>query len=82
MKYRAEVDGLRAVAVIPVILFHAGFGYFSGGFVGVDIFSAVPDIPLGPVIRGYEESAFVNFLEQSHDAAGGWPRYGGPPAAG
>ena len=44
--------------------------------------SAVPDIPLGPVIRGYEESAFVNFLEQSHDAAGGWPRYGGPPAAG
>lgn len=43
---------------------------------------AVPDIPLGPVIRGYEESAFVNFLEQSHDAAGGWPRYGGPPAAG
>ena len=44
--------------------------------------AAVPDIPLGPVIRGYEESAFVNFLEQSHDAAGGWPRYGGPPAAG
>ena len=43
---------------------------------------AVPDIPLGPVIRGYEESAFVNFLEQSHDAAGGWPRYGEPPAAG
>ena len=44
--------------------------------------TAVPDIPLGPVIRGYEESAFVNFLEQSHDAAGGWPRYGEPPAVG
>lgn len=41
MKYRAEVDGLRAVAVIPVILFHAGFELFSGGFVGVDIFFVI-----------------------------------------
>ena len=41
---------------------------------------AVPDIPLRPVFRGYEESAFVNFLEQSHDGTGGWPRYGEPPA--
>lgn len=38
MKYRAEIDGLRAVAVVPVILFHAGFSLFSGGFVGVDVF--------------------------------------------
>lgn len=37
--YRAEIDGLRALAVIPVILFHAGLPLFSGGFVGVDIFS-------------------------------------------
>ena len=44
--------------------------------------AAVPDIPLRPVFRGYEESAFVNFLEQSHDGTGGWPRYGRPPAAG
>ena len=36
MKYRAEIDGLRALAVLPVILFHAGFEAFSGGFVGVD----------------------------------------------
>ena len=42
--------------------------------------AAVPDIPLRPVFRGYEESAFVNFLEQSHDGTGGWPRYGEPPA--
>ena len=31
-------------------------------------------------LGGMRESAFVNFLEQSHDAAGGWPRYGEPPA--
>lgn len=41
MRYRPEIDGLRAIAVIPVILFHAGFPLFSGGFVGVDIFFVI-----------------------------------------
>ena len=41
MKYRTEIDGLRALAVVPVILFHAGFELFSGGFVGVDIFFVI-----------------------------------------
>ncbi|MEO8456055.1 MAG: acyltransferase family protein [Sphingomicrobium sp.] len=39
--YRPDVDGLRAVAVIPVILFHAGFKFMSGGFVGVDVFFVI-----------------------------------------
>ena len=39
--YRPEIDGLRAVAVIPVILFHAGFSLFSAGYVGVDVFFVV-----------------------------------------
>ncbi|RDE19159.1 acyltransferase [Motiliproteus coralliicola] len=39
--YRSEIDGLRALAVIPVILFHAGFELFSGGFVGVDVFFVI-----------------------------------------
>ena len=41
MNYRREIDGLRALAVIPVILFHAGFEHFSGGFIGVDIFFVI-----------------------------------------
>ena len=41
MNYRAEVDGLRALALIPVCFFHAGFEIFNGGFVGVDIFFVI-----------------------------------------
>lgn len=41
MEYRREIDGLRAVAVVPVILFHAGMSVFSGGFVGVDVFFVI-----------------------------------------
>ena len=48
MQYRAEIDGLRSIAVVPVILFHAGFDLFDGGFVGVDVFFVIrpsADIP-------------------------------------
>jgi peptidoglycan/LPS O-acetylase OafA/YrhL len=41
MLYRPEIDGLRAVAILPVILFHAGFSVFSGGYVGVDVFFVI-----------------------------------------
>ncbi|MCB1969255.1 MAG: acyltransferase [Geminicoccaceae bacterium] len=41
MRYRAEIDGLRALAVTAVMFFHAGFRPFEGGFVGVDVFFVI-----------------------------------------
>jgi peptidoglycan/LPS O-acetylase OafA/YrhL len=58
VKYRPEIDGLRAVAVLPVVFFHAGIGFFRGGFVGVDVFF---------VLSGYLiTSLLVNELENDH----------------
>ena len=39
-RYRTEIHGLRAIAVVAVILFHAGFGC-PGGYVGVDVFFVI-----------------------------------------
>lgn len=41
IKYRADIDGLRAVAVVPVVLFHCGLAVMSGGYVGVDVFFVI-----------------------------------------
>jgi peptidoglycan/LPS O-acetylase OafA/YrhL len=65
--YRPEIDGLRALAVIPVILFHAGFSAFSGGFVGVDIFFVISGYLItGILIRELEEQNFsiITFYER------------------
>ncbi|MBU2880298.1 acyltransferase family protein [Aliiglaciecola lipolytica] len=67
MKYRPEVDGLRAIAVIPVIFFHAGFTLFSGGYVGVDIFFVISGYLITTIIyKEIVEGSFslINFYER------------------
>jgi peptidoglycan/LPS O-acetylase OafA/YrhL len=41
VQHRLDIDGLRAFAIIPVLLFHSGFQVFSGGYVGVDVFFTI-----------------------------------------
>src|SRR5262245_37675381 len=41
LEYRPEIDGLRALAIVPVVLFHAGIPGFAGGYLGVDVFFVI-----------------------------------------
>lgn len=63
VKYRAEIDGLRALAVIPVILFHAGFSFFSGGFVGVDIFFVISGFLITTILADDIEKGRYSILD-------------------
>jgi len=67
MKYRAEIDGLRAFAVLPVILFHAGFNLFSGGFVGVDVFFVISGYLITTILIEENENnkfSLIKFYER------------------
>ncbi len=65
--YRRAIDGLRAVAVLPVMLFHAGLSGFAGGFVGVDIFFVISGYLITSIIlKDLERGSFsiAHFYER------------------
>ncbi len=67
MIYRREIDGLRAVAVLPVILFHAGFQAVPGGFVGVDVFFVISGYLITSILLeeiGRGEFSVLRFYER------------------
>ena len=67
MKYRAEIDGLRALAVLPVIFFHAGFEWFNGGYIGVDVFFVISGYLITTIIISEiseERFSILNFYDR------------------
>lgn len=63
MKYRSEIDGLRAIAIIPVVLFHAGYTSFSGGFVGVDVFFVISGYLITSIILKNLQNGEFNLVD-------------------
>lgn len=62
MVYRKEIDGLRALAVVSVIFYHAGFKFFSGGYVGVDIFFVISGYLITTILLEDIENQQFSFL--------------------
>src|SRR5580658_4401179 len=66
-KYRPDRDGLRAIAVVPVILYHAKVAGFTGGFVGVDVFYVISGYLITSLIAKdilLGSFSFVSFYER------------------
>lgn len=62
-KYRPDIDGLRAVAVLSVVIFHAFPGWMKGGFIGVDIFFVISGFLISTIIFENLEKRTFSFAE-------------------
>jgi peptidoglycan/LPS O-acetylase OafA/YrhL len=65
--YRPEIDGLRAISVAAVVLFHAHVPYLAGGFVGVDVFFVISGFLITQIIldeTGAGTFSFARFYER------------------
>lgn len=63
MKYRADIDGLRAIAIMFVLFFHAGFKLFPSGFIGVDIFFVISGFLITSIIFNSLENNHFSFID-------------------
>ncbi|RYY91901.1 MAG: acyltransferase, partial [Comamonadaceae bacterium] len=62
-KYRSDIDGLRAVAVLSVLGFHGFPHWMPGGFIGVDIFFVISGYLISTIIFGSLEGAGFSYRE-------------------
>lgn len=61
--YRSDIDGLRALAVLAVLLYHAKVKYVSGGYVGVDIFFVISGFLITTIIEKSIKTENFSLLE-------------------
>jgi len=78
MKYRPDIDGLRSVAVIPVILFHLAYSWIIGGYFGVDVFFVISGYLIASIYTGIGASPFFDLTSsgepgQKQDRVRGFP---------
>ena len=67
MNHRPEIDGLRAVAVTPVVLYHAGFDFLGGGYLGVDVFFVISGYLITSIIAremANDSFSIIRFYER------------------
>ncbi|MBY4886436.1 acyltransferase [Pantoea sp. DY-15] len=62
-RYRADIDGLRAVAIILVVLFHSGVSALNGGFIGVDLFFVISGFLIGGIISKEISEGHFSFYQ-------------------
>jgi peptidoglycan/LPS O-acetylase OafA/YrhL len=62
VKYRADVDGLRAIAILFVLIFHSGLKLFPSGFVGVDIFFVISGFLITRIIHDSLQNKNFSFI--------------------
>ncbi len=63
MKYRPDIDGLRAIAILLVLVYHGGLAYFPSGFVGVDVFFVISGFLITSIINGSLNNQNFSFIE-------------------
>lgn len=63
IKYRADIDGIRALAILLVVLYHAGFDVISGGFIGVDIFLVISGFLITSILYADINSGDFSYRE-------------------
>lgn len=67
MTYRRDIDGLRALAVLAVIFYYAGFPGFGGGYLGVDVFFVISGYLISSIIMNglrADNFSFLRFYER------------------
>lgn len=63
LKYRPDIDGLRAIAVMAVVLFHLDYSMFKGGYIGVDVFFVISGFLISQIVYSKVQNNNFSFKD-------------------